>query len=593
MPRILQTDASVWKEATLSFSHSVTPWDSVWTGELDDGSLPTFLITDTWKPTFSQCALVLWTGSPHNEKNVLDLRTIHRTYQYVSMWDGTTKHAVQLLAELLRYKCIYDPEGKLTESTIPITKVPPRPLILITQEEKYSLEKNQYNRLISQILFVKGNPTFSDIFSLCKTLPLSYVIFTRPGIVLDDFRDLWSVSMEKKVLALLSHEVPSSGSLEGDTLPPISDIQDSWIMRSEDAAALAGRQFDIPLTQPKAECAFAYYMLREKFLVVNPARSLVTWRLGSHTSTEAQEAEAQEADAPVYHFIHPTGINPMKPLIAIDQDTFRIEQTVEGPDATRWMHTLSKKGIAMTLGKSHITLTTPKPFTVANCFQTSTGLAFDSSTMYIGNGKGAQEAWTNIEALVPTVKYEVGTVVPLDTPPIVQIANLLLSSQGVYTVSEGCEPLFRRFGLTATIPPAPRIVYTSALVYPFDSEINPPMIAALRKAVSWSPIPISHDGRPPLICADATFEQALRPAWDLRIISPDDTFDRILDNLRGAWGIIYHDSLRDFLWMLPLGARVFELSSQDTKAHRISTVSGLRHIFTTKNKLLDTISDTS
>jgi hypothetical protein len=588
MPRILQTDASVWKEATLSFSHTVTPWDSVWTGELD-GTLPTFLITDTWKPTFSQCALILWTGPPRNEKNLLDLRTIHHTYQHVSMWDGTITHAVQLLAELLRYKCIYDPESRLPESTIPTTKVPPRPLILITEEEKYSLEKNQYNRFISQILFVKDNPTFSDIFSLCKTLPTSYVVFTRPGIVLDDFRDLWSVSMEKKVLALLSHQVPSSGSLEEDTLPPISDMQDSWIMRSEDAAALEGPQFDIPLSQPKAECAFAYYMLREKFLVVNPARSLVTWTLTRGT-LEGPEAEA---DAPVYHFIHPTGINPMKPLIAIDQDTFHIEQTVEGPDATRWMHTLSKKGIAMTLGKSDLSIKTPKPFLVSKCFQTSTGLAFDSSTMYIGNGRGAQEAWTNIEALVPTVKYDVGTIVPLNTPPIVQIAKLLLSSQGVYTVSEECKSLFRRFGLTASIPLAPRIFFTSALVYPFDSEITPPMIAALRKAVSWSPIPISHDGRPPLICADATFEEALRPAWDVRIIGPQDSFDRILDNLRGAWGMIYDDSLRDFLWMLPLGARVFELSSQDTTAHRVSTVSRLRHIFTTKKKLLDTITDTS
>jgi hypothetical protein len=586
MPRILQTDASVWKEATLSFSHTVTPWDSVSTGKLDDGTLPSFLITDTWKAEYSQCALVLWTGPPLNEKNILYLHMIHETYKHVSIWDGTINHAVNLLAELLRYKSIYDPEGKLSEMTIPITKVPPRPLILITEEEKYSLEKNQHNPLVSQILFV-NSPKFSDIFSLCKTLPHSYVVFTRPGIVLDDFRDLWSVSMEKKVLALLSHKVPSSGSLEGDTLPPISDIQDSWVIRSEDAAALAEHpQFAIPLTQSKAECAFAYYMLREKFLVVNPARSLVTWRLGSHTSASA-EAEAEEAVAPVYHFIHPTGINPMKPLIAIHQDTFRIEQTVEGPDATRWMHMLSKKGIAMTLGNSHITLTTPKSFIASNCFQTSTGLAFDSSTMYIGNGKGAQEAWTNIDVLVPTVKYDLGTIVPIDNSPIFRIAKLLMGSQGVYTdpVGPSC------FGLSNIIPIAPRIFYKSALVYPFDAEVSPPMIHALRKAVSWSPTPISHDGRPSIICADASFEEALRPSWDVRIIG-DYPFDRILANVTGAWGMIYSPELFEYLWMLPQGARVFEVSSQDTKAHRLSTVAGLRHIFTTKAKLLDTIADT-
>jgi len=594
MPRILQTDASVWKEATLSFSHTVTPWDSVWTGELDDGTLPTFLITDTWKPEYSQCALVLSTGpEAPQKKNLLHLSTLHHTYQYVKPWDGTVPNAVLLIAELLRYKRIYDPSGTVTSKTIPITQTPPRPLILVTfarrgrtGEEKYSLEKNQHNPLISQILFLdKGSPTFSDVFSLCTSLPPSYVIFTRPGIVLDDFRDLWSVPMEKTLLALLSHEVPSSGSLEEDSLPPFSDIQDSWIMRSEDAAALADKpQFDIPLTQPKAECAFAYYMLREKFLIVNPARSLVTWTL-PRTAVSAE----QEAPSPVYHFIHPTGINPMKPLTAVKQDTFRLKQTVEGPDATRWMHTLSKKGIAATLGTSELVLTTPQPIVVPNCFQTSTGLAFDSSTMYIGNGKGAQEAWSAIEALVPTVKYESGTIVPVDSSPIFQVAKLLLASQGIYTCAE---PNASRFGLTP-MAPAPRIFYSSALVYPFDSEVTPPMIDALRKAVAWSPETISHDGRPALICADATFEEALRPAWDVRIVSPQDPFGRILANLTGAWGMIYDPSLFNYMWMLPRGARVFELSSQDTEAHRMSTVAGLRHIFTTKAKVLDTIADTS
>ena len=112
------------------------------------------------------------------------------------------------------------------------------------------------------------------------------------------------------------------------------------------------------------------------------------------------------------------------------------------------------------------------------------------------------------------------------------------------------------------------------------------------------PVVVSHDGRLPLICADATFEEALRPAWDVRDVSPITTlpnipFNRILANVTGAWGVIYSPELLDYLWMLPRGARVFELSSQDTKAHRMSTVAGLRHIFTTKAKLLNTLADTS
>jgi hypothetical protein len=206
--------------------------------------------------------------------------------------------------------------------------------------------------------------------------------------------------------------------------------------------------------------------------------------------------------------------------------------------------------------------------------------------MYIGNGKGAQEAWSAIEVLVPTAKYDSGTIVPAGNP-MFRSAKLLLGSQGVYT-----GPVTRGLGLADPSSAfASRTFFTSALVYPYDDEITPPMIDALRKAVAWSPLVISHDGRPPLVCADASFEEALRPAWDVRIVQ-EAPFDRILANLTGAWGVIYSPPLLDYLWMLPHGARVVELSSQDTEAHRMSTVAGLRHIFTTKAKLLDTLADT-
>jgi hypothetical protein len=611
MARILQTDASLWKEEkTLSFSETPNVWDSVWTGPLADGSLPTYVISDLYEP-FARCTLVLSTTAKETP-NTLHLRTIHTLFPHLSPWDGTIGHAVTLLAEVLGYRRIYS-LSPLQHPSILITQDSPRPLFLIAEYEKDSFDKNVKNPYIDQLLLFhvpKGLAltnrvraigsciTFADVFSHISSLPPSYVAFTRPGIVLDDLRELWSIPMKKTLLSLLSYEIPSSGNLEERTLPAVSDLQDSWVIRSEDVPS--SPSFSIPLLQTKSECAFAFRMLQEKFLVVNPARSLVTWRTLTPRKTPL-------AESPVYHLIHPTGINERKPLLTTPVSKTLLKRTVEGPDATRWLHALSKKGIAIPLGTSDYTHSSQEALSLNSCVQTVSGLAFDSTTLYVGSGKGAQEAWSTetLYALLPTECHEMGLIVPfsdLQTEAdyiLHAISKLLIlkreaSESAVYVCPEWCRGLFRQFGLTSTLSQSPErhIMYKKALCYPVDQEVSSSAIRSLRESIPWISEPKLFDGRHSIVCMNSSIEP-LRGAWDVRVLHADSTFDQRLANLSGAWGIVLSEKCSyKWNWMLPLGARVFELSATDTKAHHFSTVAGLRHIFTTDTRLLESIADT-
>ena len=152
MPKILQTDASLWKEKkTLCFSGTYSKhYDTVWTDRLSDGSWPTFLISDT---AYGDSRLVL---GRIKRSNVLHLPSIHETFAHLSPWDGTTQHAVALLAELLCYRVV---TGEGSKS----------PLWLITQtwtptntkraaEIQICLERNIENPLIDKIILLNETP---------------------------------------------------------------------------------------------------------------------------------------------------------------------------------------------------------------------------------------------------------------------------------------------------------------------------------------------------------------------------------------------------------------------------------------------------
>jgi hypothetical protein len=266
-------------------------------------------------------------------------------------------------------------------------------------------------------------------------------------------------------------------------------------------------------------------MQKAKFRIVNPSTSLITWNSQGPTSPETPSLE-------------PTAVCELKPY---------------------WSdHSIHVK----------------------NCFQASTS-AYDFSTSYFSE---------LYELPVGPVEcHELGTIIcGPHQGPFYRIAKLLLEAQGVYTCLREEIPLFTRFGLKNTVE-GKRLFFSSALLHP-PTEFTKEMIGALQRAVSWSPQFISYDGRPVLVFAKRATEResdALRPAWDVRVLSPEDSFDRILATISGAWGLI---GGVEYAWMLPVGGRLFAPPSNEGAV--VAANAQLRYIPTSNDTLLDDIADT-
>jgi hypothetical protein len=597
MAKILQTDASLWKEKkTLSFSGTYSKhYDTVWTDRLSDGSWPTFLISDTAVP---ECRLVLST-SISKAPNTLHLPSIHETFAHLSPWDGSVEHAVNLLAELLCYRVVTEEAGP--------------PLWLITSYEKETLARNLENPLIDKIILLNKEPcysnveerivknlTYAHIIETIKTFPPNVLVaFAHSDIFFDSWKDLWTLNLENVCLALRAYELPPSGDMENPELrEPFAEFQDTWVVRAEDVQKLDIADFvDIPFGASKADSVFALRMLQKKFLIVNPARSLVTWHRRQRTITKEDIVKS-----PMYHHIHPTGLNERKPLLRLTSKKEVREISVRGPDAAGWVHRLSKKGISKILGTTTVTVDVPDVFVVKNCFQTPTGLAFDANTMYIGSCPGAQERWSQdpLYPMLPTEQCELGLVAPLpvDTSQesfLHYFAKLLLlkasaPAEAVYIcpAEKGFASLF---GLTVKHP-SDYIVYKEAYCLPVSNEWSRAEVAAIR-STHWTPA-IRTTGYPTIVLmedAGLAYEEPLRRGYDVKVVYPGMQIEKLIAFFLGASAVVCTSkpASHAWNWLLPKGAHVIEVSSTSTSAHHLSTVSDLHHIFTTVDGVLDTI----
>jgi hypothetical protein len=628
MQRILQTDASLWKEKkTLCFSPSSKHYDTVWTGPTD-GVWPTYLITD--EPPVCDSLLILTTHKGQGPNilhlpmgNRLHLPTIHETFAHLPKWDGSIQHAVTLLAELLCYRVVSGPEA--------------RPLWLITQtnqtqEAQECLERNAENPLIDKIILLQETGmlptrksvsiskkveersigrrlTYAEIMRTILTFPPDVlVVFANPTIFLDlGWKDLWTLNLENVCLALRRYELPASGNMDNPELvssaspsASLADSQDCWVIRAEDVQRHPNpaADLDFPLGTPACS-VFALRMLQKKFVVVNPARSLITWHMGSKAVSETA--------SPIHHHVHPTGLNERLPVLRLINKKEILSSCVQGPDAAGWLHRLSKKGISRKLGTTPVTQDVPEVFVVNNCFETMTGLAFDSSKMYIGSSPGAQERWSvdSLYPLLPTEQYEVGLVAPLPVEGglgfLPYFAKLLLlksfaqEAEGAeeavkYLCPAEAKGLAALFGLTNTIDTGDKyIVYKKAYCLPV-APTSKAGIAALRSCF-WVPEVRLFNGYRSIVLmeSNAPLEAALRRGYDVKVVD-DMPVEKIIAFLSGAWAVVCSGTASAWIWLLPKGAHVLELSSSSTEAHDLSTISDLNHHFTSPDMLLDTLS---
>lgn len=470
--KILQTDASIWKEhKTISFTQSCKLYDTVFT----EGS-PTFLLllsSSTPAEIREACkrsVLVFLSRSAVKDtekirslhlKNAVFLEELTTMYPHMGKpWDGTLDDAVTLVAILLGYRRILGCWNERAEQYGLSKAPPPFRLWWVTQyyhpadprrrkEIDECLRRNSESKRIEKIVLLNESPmkldypleervighriTYADVIKAAATFPPDVVVaFANADICIDDksWRSLWDVNLENKFLALLRYDVPASGKTEEAVLEPVprSDSQDTWVIRVKDildrGAQAIAKTIDIPFGEPGCDNAVALEMLKHRFTVVNPALTMKTWHF--HATNIRNYAKDDIIDRTMFHYVHPTGFHDIQPLINIASQlivkSFQpadILRTLTGGGATRWLSAFNKKAGA---NDTPLKLSHDNPFTpseehvlrLTNCFQTPGGLAFDKDKMYIGKSKVSQALWaqSTISAMTPTIESAKAIVVP-------------------------------------------------------------------------------------------------------------------------------------------------------------------------------------
>ena len=667
---MIQTDATVWREfKTLIYSAEPSIWDTVYHGLLSDGTGPMFRLVleaveaDEFKMMATKSKLLLLSkvaldsiGADTFKKlgvnNVVYLEEIHLMYPHLGEpWDGTREDAAVIMAGLLRYRKIagvWSARGSYI-GCVKEDSAPPR-LWWITQFFKHEkskraaeirkcLRENSKSRLIDKILLLNESPQefpqspkvveevigcrlrYQDVIERIYDIPDDViVVFANADIFIDDnsWKDLWSLNLEDKFLALLRYDVTATWDVaEAKIFGPRADSQDTWVVRAADIKKRAKETWNLGFNFGKMGCdnLLALEMMKQKFLVSNPSQSLRTYHV--HTSDIRNYNKTDVIEAPIFHYIQPSAINDLQAEFKLPK--FKpsvLKRHLLGSSAAveAW-----KKSLKPALSDSFEDFT-PKAEQLVRidspCFQTTEGLVFDSEKMYIGETASSKLLWNNskIHGMMPTLGVGRALIVPwpvgADKSKEVYCLRYMSKvlrlwdseGQGEFFGSE--EPAFEKVLQLFTwnqesLPIITRednsLIWCKSAVG-FCHEENPVLkedIDALRKYMrEWVPeisarkMVIMEDGILLTSTLVLELEKSLEAAgYDVKVVYPSKTsMERLVDVFSGAWGIVAACGMSSigWNWMLPVGAHVFEVNSSKTVGIEISSAASLSHYFVSK-----------
>jgi len=640
--RIIQTSASLWKERkTLSYT-SGSIWD---TANTSFNATYRIFLEPVLKDDLICKSKILFFARTHLDlklldelsiKNALCLDELHILYPHIgSPWDGSLADAVMMIASLMRYQYvhgIWGSRGELLGLSREINE--PAPLWWITQyykptqskrrkELQKCLEVNTNSNLISKIILLnevsEGNfggkveervigkrLTYADVFKTILDIPDDVIVaFANADICIDDisWRNLWSVNMANKFLAILRYDVGEDGGSK--IFGPRADSQDTWVVRAIDIKSFVQKQFDaIDFNFGRMGCdnALALEMLKNKFIVINPAYSIKTYH--HHVSKYRTYSPDDVIEKPVFHYIEPSGLHELMPNVSIPTkiQPATLIYNICGPESASWVYKMKDSG-KWNLGTFEVAPVAEAIINLKNVFQTPDGLVYDSKQMYIGSAKRAQTVWGEsvMHAMMPTLECKRVVAVPYlhtscrATYIIRYLSKVLrfLTGSEEFICPENMKGL-EIFNWKRTVPLIkydPEIVIwcEEAVVHPVSDNVVvlKEDVDALRKMVNWKETPCETGGRLRIVIMEDGFdatelEDILDRAWDLHIVYPTTSAERMQDVLSGAWGIVCGSGIQStgWNWLLPFGAKVFEIVQKGCSSGiEISAASGLEHRF--------------
>jgi len=256
-----------------------------------------------------------------NYDNILNLDDVLSQYPFLNRpWNGTYEDAVAVLAMLCRHNRIVDCEVSLDRyadfggNIVLENEIVPNKLWVFTQffkhkdakrfkeireclnrniacpyidrivlinERDYSDEYKSVSDKVQQIVSGK-RLTYADFLKYVHdNVPDDvYVVLCNADIYFgDSLLDLWKINMRDRMLALLRWDDDGTGRT--NIFGPRADSQDTWIFLSD---SIRERTWDysklnFQLGQPGCDNAFAGQILRQRFILSNPAMTFKTFHL--------------------------------------------------------------------------------------------------------------------------------------------------------------------------------------------------------------------------------------------------------------------------------------------------------------------------
>jgi len=435
------------------------------------------------------------------------------------------------------------------------------------------------------------------------------VMFSNSDIFLEKtVRLLWSVNLEDKFLSLLRWDVDANG--KSAIFGPRDDSQDAWVVWSNSVKSRTWKwpDFDFPFGKNGCDNAINVEMLRQKFVISNPAYSIKVQHV--HMSDVRTYNPLDIVDKAIYLHIAPTGLNDLEAKESWTQGM--VFRKVTHTPFAREIHSVQEKEIATycsmikrgekyTYLKDSQNLTAAEPDTVLelkDCFLTANGLPYGHRELYIGPSERAKELWgtTGVGGCTPTLGTDFAVAAPLTEKEtrsqedfcIRYIAKILqirdIDGEFLCPEKKSLLDVLQLFRWSKReVPVLPQdpnmgIYCKRALVWACSDsdQVSREDIAALRNAllVPWheqEPIKkkmtIIEDG----VVIDAQWIAALEEQlgeWTVKVLWPGRTsLERISSEMQDTDVFLYATgektaSLWSWMWMLPQGARVIELQNE-------------------------------
>lgn len=292
-----------------------------------------------------------------NFDNILNLEDITEQYPFIEQkWDGSDSDAVSIFSLLCRYNRVIDCTVSSSRMAVMpqisfMNNLKPNETWVFTQffkhkdanryqEIKECLRQNCNNPYIDKIVLInekdysdefKKIPGSKKIQQVISQKRLTYADFVKfvyqmvPNNVFtilcnadiffkDSLLDLHKINMNDKMLGLLRWDVGPDGASK--MFGPRADSQDTWIFLSD---SIKSRTWDFnkinfQLGQAGCDNAFAGHMLRQKFLISNPAVSFKTFHLHNTNIRNYDKKDFIRAD--IYINLAPTYIIDSKQELA-------------------------------------------------------------------------------------------------------------------------------------------------------------------------------------------------------------------------------------------------------------------------------------